>query len=520
LVSATENRLWRRLFVPSIADLFFIAAIIWLFVAGVYGWQTLLQDGDVGTHIRIGDYIWANHTVPTRDFLSFSKPGEEWYAFEWLTEVLFSFLYGAAGLKGVVLLSGVVISLAFTVVLLHAIWRGSNVLAALVLTLMAVNASSIHFHARPHIFTMLFAALAMWMIDIDRRRESWLIWMLAPLTVLWTNLHGGFLILFATLALLAAGSFAESLLWGEQSRRGKSAALRYSLVGVSCAAASLVNPYGVKLHLFIREYLNASAIRNGVQEFQSPSFRSESMFHYMILLFVGLALTGALLKKHRLVEVLWIWFWAYNSLVSVRHAPLFMIVAVPIVAAEFTDWWQRAIAMQPPRSIARTLDAITAQFQAGSLRMSLWAPCAVLILCLSHMQRWPENFLEGSFPVKIVNHHASEIASARVFTSDKWAGYLIFHNYPRQRVFFDDRHAYYGDAMIQDYLTMQSGGPEWRKLLDRYDLNMALCSSDGPLAALLKLDADWTPVESDDKITLFARRSPMTRAALDPPSKN
>src|SRR5690242_21173158 len=54
------------------------------------------------------------------------------------------------------------------------------------------------------------------------------------------------------------------------------------------------------------------------QEFQSPSFRSESMYQFMALLFIGLALTAPLLRKRRLTEALWLWFLAYNSLVSVR----------------------------------------------------------------------------------------------------------------------------------------------------------------------------------------------------------
>src|SRR5262249_60741466 len=133
---------WYWIFIPSISDLFFVSAVLWLFAAGPYGWHGLLQDGDVGTHIRIGDFIRTTHNVPARDFLSFSKPGQEWYAFEWLTEVILSYLHSLAGLKGVVLFSGVVITAAFTVVLLHALWRGANVLATLALVLVAVNAST------------------------------------------------------------------------------------------------------------------------------------------------------------------------------------------------------------------------------------------------------------------------------------------------------------------------------------------------------------------------------------------
>jgi hypothetical protein len=494
--------------VPSIADMFFISALVWLFAAGAYGWQGLLQDGDVGTHIRIGDYIRSHHTLPTSDFLSFSKPGQTWYAFEWLTEVLFSWLHSIAGLKGVVLFAGVVITATFTLVLLRALWRGANVLIALALTLMAVNASDIHFHARPHIFTLFFAALAMWLIEIDRRKRTPAIWLLVPITVLWTNLHGGFLALFAILGLLAAGSLAESFLWGEFAVSGRSDALRYGLLGAACAAASLVNPYGIKLHLFIREYLNSDMMRNGIQELQSPSFRAESMFHYMFLMFLALALTALLLKKHRLVEVLWIWFWAYNSLVSVRHVPLFLIVTVPVVAAEVTALWNRWAEAQPARSVARILATVTGQCQGGALRMSVWAPAVVLALALSHSSNWPENFLDGWFPVKIVEKHAEEIAASRIYTSDNWAGYLTYRNYPRQRVFFDDRHPYYDEAMIRDYLRIGNGSPDWRQLLARYRLNMALAPTDSPLSSLLKTDPEWKTVDDDGKIILF-RRSPI-----------
>jgi hypothetical protein len=227
------------------------------------------------------------------------------------------------------------------------------------------------------------------------------------------------------------------------------------------------------------------------------------MFHYMLVLFVALAISGSLLKKHRLTEVLWIWFLAYQSLVSVRHVPLFIIVAVPILAAEITAWWNDWAQAQPRRSIARTLDSITAQFQVGSLRMSIWATVVVLALAFSHSSNWPENFLEGPFPVKIVKKHADEIATSRVYTSDKWAGYLIYANYPRQRVFFDDRQHYYGDAIVQDYVKLGGGNYQWRELLDQYRFNLVLCEVGSPLASLIKTHAGWQTVEDDGKIILF-----------------
>src|SRR5690348_3808785 len=96
LVAPAPSRRWYGILTPSVTDLFFVAVIVWAFAAGAYGWHGLLADGDVGTHIRIGDHILSHRSIPTTDFLSFSKPGQQWYASEWLTEVIFAFLHSLA----------------------------------------------------------------------------------------------------------------------------------------------------------------------------------------------------------------------------------------------------------------------------------------------------------------------------------------------------------------------------------------------------------------------------------------
>ena len=121
------------------------------------------------------------------------------------------------------------------------------------------------------------------MIEADRRRPSRLIWLLVPITVVWTNLHGGFLALIAVLGLTAVGCAAETLL----RRGGWARVLRYTSLTAACAAASLVNPYGYQLHLHVLDYLRSDWIRNVIQEFQSPSFRSENMLQFEVLLFAG-----------------------------------------------------------------------------------------------------------------------------------------------------------------------------------------------------------------------------------------
>jgi hypothetical protein len=485
-----------RHFLPSYTDILFIFIIIFSFIAGEMGWQRLLQDADTGLHIRIGDYILEHSQVPTHDMFSFSLPGQPWYAFEWLTETLFSFLHTRFGLKGVVLLSGIVIAGTLTAMFRYALQCGANSLIALALTFLTVSANSLHFHARPHIFTLLFLVISMWLISADRQSPSRWIWLLVPLTVVWTNMHGGFFIFFPLLALLVIGCALE---------RQMAAAIRYTALATLCGVASLVNPYGIKLHEHIVEIMRASWVIDTIDEFRSPQFRTEAQLHLMILLFLGLIVIIPLLSKGRVTETLWILFLAYSALTSVRHGPIFTLIAAPIIAVQLTESWTGWVRNQPANSYPRVLDGIAAQLGAGFQRTSLWTPAAVLFLALTGSIHWPTDFPEKNFPADIVQRHA-EIATSRILTTDQWGDYLIYHNYPRQRVFLDGRTNYYGPKILAEYSGMMDGQRTWKEILERYRFDLIMCSPDAALASLITLDPEWRRVDSDKKAILFGKR--------------
>ena len=107
------TNVWGRLFIPSLSDLFFIAVTLWLFSMGL-GWKQLLLDGDTGWHIRTGDYIVSHGAVPHVDLFSWSMPGADWFAWEWLTDVIYSRIFLVLGMKGIVLYSGLLITLFAT----------------------------------------------------------------------------------------------------------------------------------------------------------------------------------------------------------------------------------------------------------------------------------------------------------------------------------------------------------------------------------------------------------------------
>src|SRR5438105_13488050 len=125
---------------PSFTDFAFLMPIAFLF-GRMNGVKTLLGDCDTGWHIRTGEWIAANHSVPARDIFSFSKAGEPWFAWEWLSDVVFAWLNAHGCLQAVVLLAIVLVSCTFAL-LFRLVRRKSNVIVAICLTMLAAGTSS------------------------------------------------------------------------------------------------------------------------------------------------------------------------------------------------------------------------------------------------------------------------------------------------------------------------------------------------------------------------------------------
>src|ERR1035441_8044883 len=170
-----------RLLVPSLLDVFFLALLVAAF-AHPDGLRSLLSDGDTGWHLRTGEAILQTGRVPAADPYAFSRAGQPWFAWEWLADVVMAATWRWRGLAGVAVLSGAVLALAATALVGRMLRRGSGLWIGLGAALVAVSASSAHYLARPHVFSILFYTLALWILAEDRLRCGRLVWWLVPLT--------------------------------------------------------------------------------------------------------------------------------------------------------------------------------------------------------------------------------------------------------------------------------------------------------------------------------------------------
>jgi hypothetical protein len=484
------------------------------------GVRWLLTDSDTGWHIRTGEWILKNGRVPTTDLFSFTKAGEQWFAWEWLSDVLLAVVHRAGGLGGIVLVSLVILGATSLCVYRSTSEESGHQTLAIILTGLAMASSTIHWLARPHLVTPLFAALFCWVLNrAERDRGSAVLLALPPLTVFWVNLHGGFFVGIILLITYAIGAAAEELVHGTKPNRWVRPQKYLSTAG-ACAIASLVNPYGYRLHIHVARYLGSSFYLQRISEFQSIDFHSFTAAYFESLLVLAIAAAAWHLSAGRLVHGLLLLSWSHLALFSARNIPIFAVVSAPGIGLAMREWSERIGARSPVQWLRR-FSASLVEIEAGLQTIAdddkrrRWhlLPCAVVLdlsLLLGHpgrVQSFRAEFDRKRFPVDAATFLSQKDSGSptRLYASWQWGGYLIYRLWPSIAVFDDGRTDFYGPAFVEEGMRAWDASPDWATILTRYRVNAVLLPLDSSLAAVLRERSDWKSVYHDNVAVLFEK---------------
>jgi hypothetical protein len=512
---------WIRFLLPSVTDLLFILLVFSLTI-GAFA-PRLLSDAGTGWHIRNGDLMLRTGTITRTDPFSATMNGQRWYAWEWLFDGAAARIHQWAGLNGVVLVAALIISFAFALTFRLSLRRGGSLLITLFLLVLALGASAIHLFARPHVFSWLLAVIWFQLLDssekaIDPTNNRSLFW-LPVITLFWVNVHGGFVLGFALCGIyLAAGC---SRLWRTHDPAERQMIRRWiwrlSLVSGICFVVGLINPFGYNLYTHVYQYLSDRFLMNHIDEFRSPDFHGVAQQCFAALLLIAMAALAVAGKKLRTSELLVLIFAAYSGLYASRNLPvsslLMTLVLAPLLSQALTSAAENVSIPFRTRHLPSVLNAFSARMtraEAG-LRGHLWPLVAVLggLLLVAHQgmmgrnQLMQAHFDAKRFPVAAVNEIERRQIAQPIFSEDYWGGYLIYRLYPRNRVFVDDRHDFYGDAFLKRYLKIIRVEPGWDAALKEVNPNYLLLTRESTLTNILKEVPQWKVIYEDETATLF-----------------
>ena len=322
---------------PDMATLMAVLTLVFcLFVFN--GGRKLFRDSDTGWHIRTGEQILMTHALPRTDPYSFSRPSAPWLDWEWGSDVLTGLAHRIDGLRGVTALFAVAIG-ACTWMWFRLHWAvGGNFYIACVMMPPMINTASLHWLARPHVFSWLFLLGGVWYAERAPFRFGVQHAIgIAAATSLWANLHASFFFAPMIAVIFAAAHIIRPLIW-DLNKAEESARARWFLLAAAAAlAGSFVNPYGWRLHAHLASYLTDGELLDRVAEFQSFNFHAAGSMEIVATLAIA-AVGGTLaLTQKNLAHFLLAAVFSIAALRSARTLPLVALLILPLANASFTN---------------------------------------------------------------------------------------------------------------------------------------------------------------------------------------
>jgi hypothetical protein len=462
------------------------------------GRSGFLNDPGTFWNTATGAQVLATGRLPTTDSFSCTFGGQPWVPNGTLGAVILAILYRIGGLDTLVLATAVILAALCTWMAHRLIRVGFHWLFGVTLVFLFIIASQYHYHARPHLATMLLLAWTfVRLADYEAGRISFagLLW-LVPVLALWLNLHTGALGGLGTVSLAIAGWAAAWVVGLPSPVRSWRHVGQLALLGAACWLTLLVNPFGWRLPMSVLQLLRSEVVPRFILEHQPlKPFDSTGVWVLLLAVIYFLALVNTDLRQLRVTWLLPV-VWFVLGLQRIRNAPLFAIINCFALAEVLPHTRMAAwlaghgdLLYRPPQPAAVserghwqpflvpvTLVLVALGLQAG----------AVPVPVLGH--GWAQ--LDGEhWPVALqqqLQDYETQHPGAAVLNDMYFGGFLIFYT-PGLRVFIDDRCELYGDDFLLPYAEeyTRSAGPASARIdtwARQYGCRLALVERQDPEA--------------------------------------
>ncbi len=480
-------------------------------------------DPDLWWHLRTGQWIVETGHVPHSDPFSFTRAGHPWVSHEWLSEVAFYELWKHAGAAGLIVFSAIITTAGFMLLYLRCLLGGAEKHWAAAVTAFGALASAPSWGVRPQMFTFTLASLLLWLLESANKLESGnknknenkedrprLLFWIPPLFLLWLNLHAGFALGLALLFAYGLGLIMETAAGNTPWQQARPIVLRVLLLLLACLALVPLSPSGAHLYRYPFDTLRSSGMRSFIGEWFSPDFHQWLYRPFLLLwllLLTALATSRSRPRGRVIVPLLLL---SVAALDAVRHIPIFVLVAIPVIAAALP--------------VARASAAASQRRPDSSRFRPLFNAAAVILIAVFALVKWVS--LTGSqdareaeqYPQKAVAFLQASPQPRRIFVYYDWGGYAIWKLYPEYRVFVDGRADLYGDDLLRQFKTALQLRTGWRDVLDHWKVEAVLVPPSCALAQALLLDPNWHATFIDSKAVILLRThpAPVERRAPSP----
>ena len=424
----------------------FIALVVLLVVFSL----RLINNADIGFHLKGGQWILENFKFPGNDVFTYTVNTHEYIDMQWLYQVLIFSVQSIFGYAGLTILN--VLFILTTFYLLYRVMQFREVpLPLIIITLFTILlVVQIRFSYRPELISWIGIMLTLFIMEVYYFTKKKNLYLLPIITLVWVNMHGLFMI-----GLFMMACYILSI-WIKDKKLDL-----YLLKWFGIAIlATLVNPYFIKgatYPFYLLTRLDESNIfAQTIFELRSPIGVGFSNLLFELRIYywtAALSLAFFLLtyRKRKIHEFIILVAFFYTSYAAVRNVPIFMFYAGFILSLCLKDIFATEFAKKITSKLEVINDALAYSLAIAFILVSARVVTGNYYLGYGSGANFGIGLNEKSFPVGALEHLKKNNLNGRILNDIGYGGWLEWQ-YPNQ-VFIDGRLEVIKEDLYKEYLA-------------------------------------------------------------------
>jgi hypothetical protein len=472
-------------------------------------------DSDLWWHLRSGQVMAETGKPLLTDIFSYTRSQETWVNHSWLSEVVLYDIYQITGWSGLSAWMGLMAALVGLI-----IWRlvpgGAFTKAGF--TLLASLTCSPLWTPRPQFFSLLFLAILIWLIDDWLNRGGKSIWLTLPLFILWSNMHGGYLLGILYLLMCSVGLVVDALPFSKPASGQTIKQAGTLLLAAICGfALTAINPNGILMWLIPFQTVGVGVLRQLIQEWASPDFHAVEVWPYALWIVLIVFLFARTSKKTSFKLLFPALFFLLLALYARRNIAASVLVSVvmlsnawqnavsdlsfngslPVWLHDIVEFYKSHRGKDLPESQKRIVNLVMVGLLGMFCFFKLAAVTHPVLMDAFETKYYPKDavaFMRSNPPIVV----------GRLFNAYNWGGYITWKD-PDTLVFVDGRTDLFGDQILGEWLSDTQANNGWVKSFDKWDVSRVMIEPDRPLvnAALAN---GWVERYRDKQAVILDRK--------------
>jgi len=462
-------------------------------------------DPDLWGHLRFGVDVLAGHGLTSADPYSFTAD-TPWVNHEWLAEVILAGSYLLGGALGANFLKTAIIGGIGWLLWRNGERAGGSRFALIMLVTLGLGTSYTRMQSlRPQLFSTILFTILLTLLQSRADGNRRAAFAIPVVFCVWANMHGAWIVGFATLGMWLGAEVLETRQWQTLVRDT-------ALLAVS-GAATLANPYGIGNWTFLRQTVGLSRdeIADWMPFTKMPLWLMafELVLPLLVLMALRRARRRPTLRQAAIVTMLG--FAVYR----VGRVDAFLQIAIcflftPLLAEAFGQIGQR-LATRPLFSTPKPVYG----FVAAAISVLAVAGAASRI---GHV------YIEGDWTpdpagMRYLREHSP---NSRVLTWFDWGEYAIWHLSPAGiRVSMDGRReTVYSDRVLADHWSFYRADAQAGRYPDTIGADQIWLPKNLPAVAYLRTHGWHAIFESPDSVVFSRDAQPEQTAQASKPERD